>query len=65
MEIEMLVVGSKVIQRKQSFLYIAARGEVIGIKLVNGQPAAQVHWRDGWANWEGLHDVSALKRVRG
>ena len=61
----MLVVGSKVIQRKQSFLYIAARGEVIGIKLVNGQPAAQVHWRDGWANWEGLPDVSALKRVRG
>ena len=38
MEIKMLVVGSKVIQREQSFLYIAARGEVIDIKLVNGQP---------------------------
>ena len=60
----MLAVGSKVIQRKQqSFLYIGARSEVIDIKLVNGQPAAQVHWRDGWANWEGLHDMSALKEV--
>ena len=59
----MLVVGSKVVQRKQSFLYIAARGEVIDIKLVNGLPAAQVHWRDGWANWEGLHDVNALREV--
>ena len=61
----MLVVGSKVIQRKQSFLYIGARGEVIDIKPINGQPAAQVLWDDGYAQWEGLHDVSALKRVRG
>ena len=59
----MLVVGSKVIQRKQSFLYIGARGEVINIKPVNGHPAAQVRWSDGYAMWERLHDMSALKEV--
>ena len=60
----MLAVGSKVIQRKQqSFLYIGAIGEVIGIKLINGQPAAQVRWSDGYARWERLNDMSALKDV--
>ena len=56
----MLAVGSKVVQRKKSFLYINAVGEVIDIKLVNGQPAAQVRWSDGYAMWERLHDMSAL-----
>ena len=60
----MLAVGSRVVQRKKSFLYINAVGEVIGIdELVDGQPAAQVRWSDGYAMWERWHDMSALMEV--